>query len=85
MAEDNDGINVTKTLIEIKTDVAKINAKIDDLSEINSKAEKALAMANENKHNLDRLSQTQSWLVGILITGLCIPILMILIHKLVVG
>ncbi|MEE8825060.1 hemolysin XhlA [Lentilactobacillus sunkii] len=73
--------NVTTTLMEIKTEVARISAKLDDLNGVSSKAEKALSAADENQRDIDRLTKVQNWIITTIVAGIAIPVLMILIKS----
>ncbi|EEI72649.1 MAG: hemolysin XhlA family protein [Lentilactobacillus hilgardii] len=72
-------INFTKTLIDIKTDVARISTKLDDLNAISNKADRALETATETQREIDQLSKIQNWLIATLVTGIGTPILIIIV------
>ncbi len=78
---ENDGLNVPQMLISISTDVASIKTKLDNLASTDEKAEKALAKSIENEHRISQLATVQTWLIGLIITGLMVPIAIYVFEK----
>ncbi|MFT8488005.1 hemolysin XhlA family protein [Oenococcus sicerae] len=76
-----DEINQMQMLIEIKEDIATIKQKVEDLASADAKADKALAKSIENEHRISQLSTIQNWLIGLLLTGIVIPIGIYIIDK----
>ncbi|KRM77466.1 hemolysin XhlA family protein [Secundilactobacillus collinoides] len=77
-----------KNIIDIQKDVSATKTKVEDIEEklnqvdsLDEKAEKSLAKSVENGHRINRLTSIQNWLIGILISGIGVPILIYIIEK----
>lgn len=68
-------------LVSISTDVASIKTKLDNLASTDEKADKALAKSTENEHRIGQLAMVQTWLIGIVVTGLLVPIAIYVFEK----
>lgn len=82
MVDEENEFNATKTLIDIKTDIARISTKIDGLNELTNKTEKALELANENKKEIERITKIQNWIIATIVTGVGAPIIVTIIKGL---
>ena len=78
----------TKILMDIRENVAATKQKVEDIEdklnqvdEIDSKADKALAKSIESSHRIDQLNSIQNWLIGILISGIGVTLLIYIIEK----
>ncbi len=65
--------------MEIETDIAMISTKIDNLDEVSDKADHVLEMVNETQRELAEFNKIQNWLITTLVTGIGIPILIVII------
>ena len=80
--------DTTKMLIDIRKDVAATKAKIEDIEDklnqvddIDSKADKALAKSIEVEHELGRVTQIQNWVIGVLVSGVAVTLLVYIVEK----
>ena len=80
--------DTTKMLIDIKEDVGATKAKVDNIEEklnqvdaIDSKADKALAKSVETEHRIDRVTQIQNWVIGVLVSGVAVTLLVYVAEK----
>ena len=78
---DNSEINVLETLMTIREDIASINTKLDDMGNVDKKADLALAKAVENEHRIGQISIIQNWFISLTILGILVPIIIDLIEK----
>ena len=67
--------------VRINYRICHIEEKLNQVDEIDNKADKALAKSIESSHRIDRLTSIQNWLIGILISGIGITILIYIIEK----
>ncbi|ARN92875.1 holin [Levilactobacillus brevis] len=74
-------IDIQKDVSATKTKVEDIEEKLNQVDSIDEKAEKSLAKSVENGHQIDRLTNIQNWLIGILISGIGVTILIYIIEK----
>ncbi|MHA6973947.1 hemolysin XhlA family protein [Levilactobacillus brevis] len=80
--------DTTRMLIDIQKDVSATKQKVEDIEdklnqvdEIDSKADKALAKSVEVEHEIGRVTQVQNWVIGVLVSGIVITILVYIIEK----
>ncbi|MBS1007184.1 hemolysin XhlA family protein [Levilactobacillus brevis] len=73
--------NLREDVAATKQKVEDIEEKLNQVDEIDNKADKALAKSIESSHRIDRLTSIQNWLIGILISGIGITILIYIIEK----
>ncbi|WP_102116003.1 hemolysin XhlA family protein [Lactiplantibacillus plantarum] len=80
--------DTTKMLIDIQKDVAATKAKVEDIEsklnqvdDIGDKADKALAKSIEASHQIDRVTQIQNWLIGVLVSGVAVTLLVYVAEK----
>ncbi|MDO7805227.1 hemolysin XhlA family protein [Lactiplantibacillus pentosus] len=80
--------DTTKMLIDIKEDVAATKAKVEDIEDklnqvddIDSKADKALAKSIEVEHEIGRVTQIQNWVIGVLVSGVAVTLLVYIAEK----
>ncbi|WP_436669721.1 hemolysin XhlA family protein [Lactiplantibacillus plantarum] len=80
--------DTTKMLIDIQKDVAATKAKVEDIEsklnqvdDIGDKADKALAKSIEAEHQIDRVTQVQNWVIGVLVSGVAVTLLVYVAEK----
>lgn len=80
--------DTTKMLMDIKEDVAATKAKVDNIEDklnqvddIDSKADKALAKSIEVEHEIGRVTQIQNWVIGVLVSGALVTLLIYVAEK----
>ncbi|MCT3329424.1 hemolysin XhlA family protein [Lactiplantibacillus pentosus] len=80
--------DTTKMLMDIKEDVAATKAKVENIEDklnqvddIDSKANKALAKSIEVEHEIGRVTQVQNWVIGVLVSGVLITLLVYVAEK----
>ncbi|NLR30218.1 MULTISPECIES: hemolysin XhlA family protein [Levilactobacillus] len=80
--------DTTRMLIDIQKDVSATKQKVEDIEdklnqvdEIDNKANRALSKSIESSHRIDRLTSIQNWLIGILISGIGVTLLIYVIEK----
>ncbi|GJI54452.1 hemolysin XhlA family protein [Lactiplantibacillus plantarum] len=80
--------DTTKMLIDIKEDVAATKAKVENIEDklnqvddIDSKADKALAKSIEVEHEIGRVTQIQNWVIGVLVSGVLVTLLIYVAEK----
>ncbi|WP_172638173.1 hemolysin XhlA family protein [Lactiplantibacillus plantarum] len=80
--------DTTKMLMDIKEDVAATKAKVENIEDklnqvddIDSKADKALAKSIEVEHEIGRVTQVQNWVIGVLVSGVLITLLVYVAEK----
>lgn len=80
--------DTTKLLMDIQKDVATTKAKVDNIEnklnqvdDIDSKADKALAKSIEVEHEIGRVTQIQNWVIGVLVSGVLITLLVYVAEK----
>lgn len=78
---DNNEINVLETLMTIREDIASINTKLDDMGNVDKKADSALAKSVENEHRISQISIIQNWFISLTVLGILVPIIIDLIEK----
>ncbi|WP_436648913.1 hemolysin XhlA family protein [Lactiplantibacillus plantarum] len=80
--------DTTKLLMDIQKDVAATKTKVENIEEklnkvddIEAKSDKALAKSVEVEHRIDRVTQIQNWLIGVLVSGVVVTLLVYVIEK----
>ncbi|ARK33976.1 holin [Lactiplantibacillus plantarum] len=80
--------DTTKLLMDIQKDVAATKTKVENIEEklnqvddIDDKADKALAKSIEVSHQIDRVTQIQNWLIGILVSGTLVTLVNYIAEK----
>lgn len=80
--------DTTKLLMDIQKDVATTKTKVENIEEklnqvddIGEKADKALAKSFEIEHEIERVTQIQNWVVGVLISGTLITLVIYIAEK----
>ena len=80
--------DTTKMLMDIKEDVAATKAKVENIEDklnqvddIDSKADKALAKSIEVEHEIGRVTQVQNWVISVLVSGVLITLLVYVAEK----
>lgn len=77
-----DGINVTEMLIDIKTDISKLSTKLDALDSTTTKADKALEMATQNENELKNLRNLYMKAVEIIGGGVVVSLVVFMVEQL---
>lgn len=65
----------------IREDIASINTKLDDMGNVDKKADSALAKSVENEHRISQISIIQNWFISLTVLGILVPIIIDLIEK----
>ncbi|MDR4073142.1 hemolysin XhlA family protein [Lactiplantibacillus plantarum] len=80
--------DTTKLLMDIQKDVAATKAKVDNIEDklnqvddIDKKADKALAKSIEVEHEIGRVTQIQNWVIGVLVSGVAVTLLVYVAEK----
>ena len=80
--------DTTKLLMDIQKDVATTKTKVENIEEklnqvddIDRKADKALAKSIEIEHEMGRVTQIQDWVIGILISGTLVTLAIYILEK----
>ena len=80
--------DTTKLLMDIQKDVAATKAKVDNIEDklnqvddIDKKADKALAKSIEVEHEIGRVTQIQNWVIGVLISGVLVTLVIYIAEK----
>ncbi|MCT3066662.1 hemolysin XhlA family protein [Lactiplantibacillus pentosus] len=80
--------DTTKLLMDIQKDVAATKTKVEDIEEklnqvddIDRKADKALSKSIEIEHEMGRVTQIQDWVIGILISGTLVTLAIYILEK----
>ncbi|MGV6878061.1 hemolysin XhlA family protein [Lactiplantibacillus plantarum] len=80
--------DTTKLLMDIQKDVATTKTKVENIEEklnqvdnIDKKADKALAKSIEASHQIDRVTQIQNWLIGFLVSGVLVALVIYIVEK----
>lgn len=80
--------DTTKLLMDIQKDVATTKTKVENIEDrlnqvddIDSKADKALAKSIEVEHEIGRVTQIQNWVIGVLISGVIVTLLVYVAEK----
>ena len=80
--------DTTKLLMDIQKDVAATKAKVENIEEklnriddIEAKSEKALAKSIEIEHEIERVTQIQNWVVGVLVSGTLVTLVIYIVEK----
>lgn len=80
--------DTTRMLIDIQKDVSSTKQKVEDIEnklnqvdEIDGKADKALAKSIEVEHEVSRVTQIQNWVIGVLVSGIVVTLLVYIVEK----
>jgi len=80
--------DTTKLLMDIQKDVAATKTKVESIEDrlnqvddIGDKADKALAKSIEAGHQIERVTQVQNWIIGVLVSGIAITLLVYIVEK----
>lgn len=86
--EQGDINDTTMMLMDIQKDVAATKAKVENIEDklnqvddIDSKADKALAKSIEVEHEIGRVTQIQNWVIGVLVSGALVTLLIYVAEK----
>ncbi len=80
--------DTTKLLMDIQKDVAATKAKVENIEDklnqvddIEAKSDKALAKSIEVEHEIDRVTQIQNWVIGVLVSGVLVTLVIYIAEK----
>ncbi len=80
--------DTTKLLMDIQKDVAATKTKVENIEEklnqvdnIDRKADKALAKSIEIEHEIGRVTQIQNWVIGVLVSGTLVTLVIYILEK----
>lgn len=85
MSNDNDDLNVTEMLIDIRERLARVEENTSNLDSTAIKASKAYSIAKENQKDIEDLNDRSKWTQRTAITAILIPIGLFLFEKLIGG
>jgi hypothetical protein len=74
-------MDIQKDVATTKTKVENIEEKLNQVDDIGEKADKALAKSFEIEHEIERVTQIQNWVVGVLISGTLITLVIYIAEK----
>jgi len=74
-------MDIQKDVAATKTKVENIEDKLNQVDDIDSKADKALAKSIEVEHEIGRVTQVQNWIVGVLVSGVLVTLLVYVAEK----
>ncbi|MFV5771684.1 hemolysin XhlA family protein [Pediococcus acidilactici] len=74
-------MDIQKDVTSTKTKVENIEDKLNQVNDIDRKADKALAKSTEIEHEITRVTQIQDWVIGILISGTLVTLVIYIIEK----
>ena len=80
--------DTTKLLMDIQKDVTTTKTKVENIEErlnqvdnIDRKADKALAKSIEIEHEIGRVTQIQNWVIGVLVSGTLVTLVIYILEK----
>ncbi|MBF7103459.1 hemolysin XhlA family protein [Pediococcus pentosaceus] len=74
-------MDIQKDVTTTKTKVENIEDKLNQVNDIERKADKSLAKSTEIEHKIERVTQIQDWVIGILISGTLVTLVIYVIEK----
>ncbi|MCS6158149.1 hemolysin XhlA family protein [Lactiplantibacillus plantarum] len=74
-------MDIQKDVTTTKTKVENIEDKLNQVDDIDRKADKALAKSIEIEHEMGRVTQIQDWVIGILISGTLVTLAIYILEK----
>ena len=74
-------MDIQKDVASTKTKVENIEDKLNQIDDIDSKADKALAKSIEVEHEIGRITQIQNWVIGVLISGVLVTLVIYIAEK----
>lgn len=74
-------MDIQKDVAATKTKVENIEDKLNQVDDIDSKADKALAKSIEVEHEIGRVTQIQNWVIGVLVSGVLVTLLVYVAEK----
>ncbi len=74
-------MDIQKDVATTKTKVENIEDKLNQVDDISDKADKALAKSIETSHRIDRVTQIQNWVIGVLVSGVLVALLVYVAEK----
>lgn len=74
-------MDIQKDVTTTKTKVENIEDKLNQVDDIDSKADKALAKSSEIEREIERVTQIQNWVIGVLISGTLVTLVIYIAEK----
>ncbi|NRD13574.1 hemolysin XhlA family protein [Pediococcus acidilactici] len=74
-------MDIQKDVTTTKTKVENIEDKLNQVNDIDRKADEALAKSTEIEHEVARVTQIQDWVIGILISGTLVTLVIYIAEK----
>ncbi|MCG0665632.1 holin [Lactiplantibacillus plantarum] len=74
-------MDIQKDVVTTKTKVDNIEDELNQINDIDRKADKALAKSTEIEHEIGRVTQIQDWVIGILISGTLVTLVIYILEK----
>lgn len=74
-------MDIQKDVTTTKTKVENIEDKLNQVDDIDSKADKALAKSIEIEREIERVTQIQNWVIGVLISGTLVTLVIYIAEK----
>ncbi len=74
-------MDIQKDVTTTKTKVENIEDKLNQVEDIDRKADKALAKSTEIEHKIERVTQIQDWVIGVLISGTLVTLVIYILEK----
>lgn len=74
-------IDIQKDVTSTKTKVENIEDKLNQVNDIERKADKSLAKSIEVEHEITRITQIQNWVIGVLVSGTLVTLVIYIAEK----
>lgn len=74
-------MDIQKDVTTTKTKVENIEDKLNQVEDIDRKADKALAKSIEIEHEIGRVTQIQNWVIGVLVSGTLVTLVIYIAEK----
>ncbi|MEE6711687.1 hemolysin XhlA family protein [Pediococcus acidilactici] len=74
-------MDIQKDVATTKTKVENIEDKLNQVNDIDRKADKALAKSIEIEHEIGRVTQIQNWVIGVLVSGTLVTLVIYILEK----
>lgn len=74
-------MDIQKDVTTTKTKVENIEDKLNQVNDIDRKADKALAKSTEIEHEIARVTQIQNWAIGVLVSGTLVTLVIYILEK----
>ncbi|MCT1176742.1 hemolysin XhlA family protein [Pediococcus pentosaceus] len=74
-------MDIQKDVTTTKTKVESIEDKLNQVNDIDKKADEALAKSTEIEHKIERVTQIQDWVIGVLMCGTLVTLVIYIAEK----